>query len=310
MSPRIQLRKRRSLCVLFACGLVLLSLGAVSAQQVGPDQAQVSLAPAACVPLPAGSTPESLANSMIVALNQWRVANGYTAVAFNNLLANAALAHSQEMSQYNYVSHTGRDGSTPGQRATAAGYNYTVVGENLEAGLVDADAIIRRWWQQSPDHLRVMQMPVREIGVGYVYDPNDRAGVDLGDGQTSGPYCHYWTLMVGTRSLVYPVVINRGATTTNSRNVLVSIAAGNASGIAEIPSVRFASQPQWDSVPWVAFTGQEFPFVLPAGDGIKTIYSQVKWSNIVPVDAIAATIRLQTTPPKARVFLPRITRSK
>lgn len=310
MNPRIQLRKLRLLCVLIACGLVLLSLGAASADQVSGERTPVPLAPAACEPLPPGSTPESQANSMIVALNQWRVANGYTAVAYNDRLANAALDHTQDMSQHNYISHTGRNGSTPGQRATAAGYNYTVVGENLEAGLVDAAAIIQRWWQQSAPHLYVMQMPVREIGVGYVYDPNDRAGVDLGDGQTGGPYCHYWTLMVGTRSLVYPVVINRGAATTNSRNVLVSIAAGNASGIAEIPSVRFASQPQWDGVPWVAFTGQEFPFVLPAGDGVKTIYGQVKWSNIVPVDAIAATSRLQTAPPSARVFLPRITRSK
>ncbi len=305
MPSDVQLGTHFGLRLLLVGGLIALSFNILSAGAVAGGRSQVPAVPAACQPLPPGSTPESQANSMIVALNQWRVANGYTVVGYNAQLANVALAHSQEMSQYNYVNHTGRDGSTPGQRAMAGGYNYVQIGENLEAGLVDAAAIIQRWWQQSPAHLYVMQMPVREIGVGYVYDPNDQGGVDLGDGQTGGPFCHYWTLMVGTRAQVYPVVVNRGAATTNSRNVMVTIGIGSSASLPEVPFVRFAAQPQWDGVPWIAFTGQEIPFVLPAGAGSKTVYGQVKYYNIVALDAVPATIRLATTSGR-RVYLPAI----
>lgn len=311
MPWNIQLGKHLWLRFLLVGILIALSFNVVGAGAVAGDRSQAPTVPAACDPLPPGATAESQANSMIVALNQWRVANGYTVVAYNAQLASAALAHSQDMSQNNYVNHTGRDGSSPGQRATTAGYNWQLIGENLEAGLADAAAIIERWWRQSPSHLHVMQMPVREVGVGYVYDPNDQAGVDLGDGQIGGPYCHYWTLMVGTRAQVYPVVINRGAAATNSRNVMVTIGIGSSASLSEAPFVRFAAQPltpaQWDGVPWIAFTGQEIPFTLPAGDGVKTVYGQVKLMNALPWDAVSATIRLATASQR-RVYLPAIRR--
>lgn len=49
----------------------------------------------------------------------------------NSMLENAAVGHAQWMLAADVFSHTGFGGSTPGQRATAAGYDWNTVGENI-----------------------------------------------------------------------------------------------------------------------------------------------------------------------------------
>jgi uncharacterized protein YkwD len=56
------------------------------------------------------------------------------ALSWNALLANAAMAHSNDMASHNFVSHTGSDGSAVGDRAAAQGYTSGGVGENLGGG--------------------------------------------------------------------------------------------------------------------------------------------------------------------------------
>src|SRR5258705_7668349 len=46
------------------------------------------------------------------------------AVVWNDQLAKAAYDHSVDMNTQDYFSHTGLDGSSPGQRITAAGYHW------------------------------------------------------------------------------------------------------------------------------------------------------------------------------------------
>lgn len=72
---------------------------------------------------------------------------GYAArppLAFHPALLNAARSHNNDMAAGNYFSHTGRNGSQPGDRAVAAGYPgaaYTV-GENLSYGYPSAQATL------------------------------------------------------------------------------------------------------------------------------------------------------------------------
>lgn len=56
------------------------------------------------------------------------------ALGWNTALANAAAAHSTDMVNHNFVSHTGSDGSAVGDRAAAQGYTSGGVGENLGGG--------------------------------------------------------------------------------------------------------------------------------------------------------------------------------
>jgi hypothetical protein len=235
-----------------------------------------------------------------MAVNQFRLQRGLYPLASNSLLDSAAAAHSQDMSQNNFFSHTGSDGSTMGQRLLAAGYNYTSAREDLAAGQENA-ALILADWSASPAHLPLLTDPgLTEAGVGYVYDPADQANVRLDNGQVGGPYCFYWTLDAATRAGVYPVTVNGGATEVASRQVTVAIP-----GTMSL-QVRFANQPQWAGVPWQS-SAPAIPFQLLPGDGPKTVYGQVLLGGVLIVDAIPATVSLYERPMQ-RAYLPLIGR--
>ena len=57
-------------------------------------------------------------------VNDIRVASGLDPLALDVRLASSAQGHSVDMSTGNFLSHTGSDGSSPGDRMTAAGYPW------------------------------------------------------------------------------------------------------------------------------------------------------------------------------------------
>jgi uncharacterized protein YkwD len=66
-------------------------------------------------------------------INDERTAAGLPALTINAQLTTAAENHAVNMLCNNYLSHIGLDGSTPEQRVEAAGFNATLVVENLFA---------------------------------------------------------------------------------------------------------------------------------------------------------------------------------
>ena len=102
----------------------------------------------------------------------------------NALLEKSALAYAQDMARYGYMDHTGRDGSSPQQRISAAGYSWVEAGENLASGVMDADAVVDGWLH-SPGHCaNLMEPAYTEMGVAFAVNPRDAAGV-------------YWALELG-----------------------------------------------------------------------------------------------------------------
>ena len=71
------------------------------------------------------------------------------AVAWNDALFTSAAGHSLDMAERNYFDHLNLDGKTPGQRATAAGYNFSALGENIAAGQRTV-AVVMAGWLASP----------------------------------------------------------------------------------------------------------------------------------------------------------------
>nr|WP_255719336.1 CAP domain-containing protein [Pelomonas sp. P8] len=101
-------------------------------------------------------------------------------------LTQAALQHSDDMQSGNFFSHTGSNGSTAGQRITAAGYSWRAYGENIAAGQASASTVMTSW-MNSPGHCaNIMNSTFREIGV---------ACVKGGAGNTYGTY---WTMELAT----------------------------------------------------------------------------------------------------------------
>jgi len=107
-------------------------------------------------------------------------------VRWNGVLAEVSRLHSEEMAQYNYFSHSGRDGSDPAQRVERAGYNYRATGENIAAGQMKPDDAVAAWIK-SPEHCaNLMDPEFTEMGVAFAIDPRSDMGV-------------YWTQAFGTQ---------------------------------------------------------------------------------------------------------------
>ncbi|RIH86911.1 uncharacterized protein, YkwD family [Meiothermus luteus] len=134
-------------------------------------------------------------NTFTQALNQIRAAPCRCAkedfpspsppVTWNPLLEGAAQAHSQDMQQHNFFSHTGSDGSNPGQRIARTGYSAASWGENIAAGYPDMNTVLRGWLESKSGHCEAIKNPsFSEIGAALV------------EGSSSNTYRTYWTLVL------------------------------------------------------------------------------------------------------------------
>ncbi|MBV8558870.1 MAG: hypothetical protein JO116_25295 [Planctomycetaceae bacterium] len=121
-------------------------------------------------------------------LNSIRSATPQPPLAWNNLLAQAAQGHSEDMVQNNFQGHTGSDGSSPDQRVKATGYSQAVPSkENAYAyasSVNDAmEAFMLDWGVSSDGHFNNLMQPGvspdqanREVGIGIVQTGKTGAG--------------------------------------------------------------------------------------------------------------------------------------
>ncbi len=106
------------------------------------------------------------------------------ALAWNDQLAQAAVAHSLDMASNNFFSHDGSDGLNVADRVDAANYPWRAVGENIAAGQLD-NAEVHQGWIESPGHCRnIMNDIFSEVGAACVRD----SATDFGT---------YWVVVFG-----------------------------------------------------------------------------------------------------------------
>lgn len=86
-------------------------------------------------------------------LNSVRSNAGSAPVSYDARLGRAAQGHANDMLSNNFFSHTGSNGSSVGDRVTAAGYQWRTVGENIARGQEDEAAVLQAW-VNSPGHQR------------------------------------------------------------------------------------------------------------------------------------------------------------
>jgi uncharacterized protein YkwD len=80
------------------------------------------------------------------------------ALSWNCTLEAVADAHSRDMGDHNFFSHTGSDGLSVGNRVTNAGYDWSAVGENIAAGQPTIDVVMNAWLD-SPGHCANIMSP-------------------------------------------------------------------------------------------------------------------------------------------------------
>jgi uncharacterized protein YkwD len=103
---------------------------------------------------------------------------------WNDALFSAAARHSADMARHNYFDHVDKRGDRIAQRASAEGYPWRSVGENIAGGDESVERVVRGWIA-SPEHCRNMMAPeFKDIGVACVRGNNTEWGT-------------YWTMVLG-----------------------------------------------------------------------------------------------------------------
>jgi uncharacterized protein YkwD len=87
-----------------------------------------------------------------------------TTVAWNGQLESAAAVHAADMYKNDYFSHTGLDGSSPGDRIRNAGYNWTSYGENIAKGYTTEQAVMDAWIKSEEHCINIMNPLFTEFG--------------------------------------------------------------------------------------------------------------------------------------------------
>lgn len=105
---------------------------------------------------------------------------------WNAAITQAAVAHSDDMVGHNLFSHTGSDGSSAGDRMTAAGYAWRGWGENIAAGQATVADVVDGWMKSDGHCANLMNAAYKDIGVACVA------------GNASTTYRTYWTQDFGT----------------------------------------------------------------------------------------------------------------
>lgn len=102
----------------------------------------------------------------------------------NSRLNRAAQVHSGDMAARRQITHTGSNGSSVGQRARQAGYQWRGIAENVAVGQRTTTAVVQAWLN-SPGHcVNIMNPNYNEAGVSVVRGRDGKL---------------YWTMVYGRR---------------------------------------------------------------------------------------------------------------
>lgn len=122
------------------------------------------------------------AEAMLELINEARCAAGAAPLGLNPSLSEVAAAHTLDMISREYADHTSPEGAEPGDRLTAAGYDWSAVGETLAFGAADAQAAFEGWMESEGHRAIVLDPAYREMGSGHA----SAQGTER---------THYWTVI-------------------------------------------------------------------------------------------------------------------
>ncbi|NNF37890.1 MAG: CAP domain-containing protein [Gemmatimonadetes bacterium] len=134
----------------------------------------------------AGACPSGRTQAAFEAINRLRSDRGLGALRPNTQLAAAAQGHARDLAEHGMRGHRGSDGSMPVERATRAGYRWTLVGENVAGGYSSPASVIGGWMASPPHRENLLQPGFREAGIAWA---------DAG-----APTGFVWVLVLGDRA--------------------------------------------------------------------------------------------------------------
>nr|WP_246215314.1 CAP domain-containing protein [Modestobacter muralis] len=127
-----------------------------------PPPAPAPPPPPPPAPAPAAPGPEG---QVLALVNAARADAGCGVVAADGGLAGVARAHSADMRDRGFFSHTDPEGRSPFDRAAQAGVDDARA-ENIARGQPDADAVVRAWLDSPGHRQNVLDCSYRTMGLG------------------------------------------------------------------------------------------------------------------------------------------------
>ncbi len=168
-----------------------------TSEAVRPAPEAAAPAPAAVAPPPPASPgpsdsgsepaacPDDRRQTALDAVNLIRTDRGLVALRPEARLQEAARTHARDLAEHGLRGHEGSDGSSPPERATAAGYPWILVGENVARGYASPSAVVSGWMASPPHRDNILTADYREVGVAWAEGPS-----------TPNPV---WVLVLGRR---------------------------------------------------------------------------------------------------------------
>lgn len=120
-------------------------------------------------------------------VNQYRGEHGRGPVTLNERLNAAALRHAKAMADRDFFGHTGADGSSMGRRLTEAGYVWSLVAENIAAGMREPIEAVRTWIDSPGHRQNILMEGVVHIGLAHVRRDPDPGNTTFKD---------YWVMVL------------------------------------------------------------------------------------------------------------------
>lgn len=109
------------------------------------------------------------------ATNGVRAINGLPSYQWDETLAKAALAHSEEMAEKNYMDHNSYDGAEFYERFDEVGIRYWSAGENIDGGKSDVFDALDDWYNSKSGHrYNLLDEDFTHMGVGFAYGADSR----------------------------------------------------------------------------------------------------------------------------------------
>lgn len=104
--------------------------------------------------------------------NAARADNGLAPLKYVASLGTAAQLHSEDQAARGQLTHTGSDGSDPGDRIERAGYVWRTWAENAAAGYATADSVVNGWMNSPGHRANILNPKVTQIGLGLAFSAN------------------------------------------------------------------------------------------------------------------------------------------
>lgn len=223
-----------------------------------------------------GMPAETFSDRVVYLTNVARSTAGLPPLKSEPQLTKAALGHALDMAVRNFFGHTNPDGQEPWVRMQEAGYDWIRAGENIAAGQRTPEEVVQAW-MDSPGHRKnILSGDFLEIGVAHHFEPADRYPGPEG-------YHDYWVQDFGSRLLVFPIVIEGEAYSTDDDEVEIYVYGGDWAR-----EMQISEDANFADIPWQPFESR-WTWTLSPGPGLKHIYMLLRsgthvrsgWDRIV-----------------------------